>query len=243
MKNKTILLLSICPLLISACSGESKILDDIDLTYYVHHVNHNIFRYSNKAIVTLKNLGSNDYKTYTFTDLIWSEDYYWTSGCEEYEKYNEPIGCIFTENSIINDEIAAGFINDQYWNIISSIDYYGDNKNERQEESQFLGRIARLKGDTLTLINQWSVISFTDKTETSDGEGDEENTIVEYENPKGIICVSKAIYSGEKIDSFSIYLTNKLYMRDDDQNSIIEYHEEVFNQPIDYLEYKISFEV
>lgn len=242
MKNKSIFLPIICLLSLSACNGRVKYLDDVDLTYYVHHINHSIYTNARSAIVTIKDLGSNDFKSYRFEGLVWAdEDYFWTDTviCEEYENDGRPLDYVFTENSIINDEIAAGFINNQYWDYISAIDYYGDSREERQEESFFHGRIAKLKGNKLTLITQWTVVSFTDKREIDCG--DEESVDYEYVDPKGLICVSKAIYSGEKLNSYSLYLINELYMRDDDWNGIIEYHEEVFDKPIDYLSYSVSF--
>ncbi len=242
MKNKSICLLAICSVLLAGCNKSvTRTLDDIDFVHYVHHVNHYILDYVRKINVTIKNLGSSDVKTYTFEDLVYSDDYYWTSTvpCEEYVNDGCPLGYVFEDTAILKDDLASGFINNQYWDVVSAIDYYGDNREERQEESFYNGRVARLRDSELTFITQWNVISYTGKHEISEGDG--ELITIEYDDPKGLFCVSKSIYNGEQLSSYTLYLTNKLYMRDDDCNGATEFHKEVFDEPIDYLSYQISF--
>ena len=224
-------------MLLVGCSSGTQYIDDIDLAYYVHHVNHRVFSSSKKAIVSIKKLKSDIVKEYTFTDLIWSDTYYWMGDCSEYVYVDDVFDFFYC--SILHDGIASVFINNNFNDCISAIDYYGDSRDERQEETKFFGHIATLKGSTLTMINQWQVISYTSKTEVHDDA--EDSVDYQYEDPKVITCASRLIYDGEKLNSYRIAIIQKSYFQDEDGNGIVDFHEDVIDNPIDYIEYKTTF--
>ena len=240
MKKTFVPLLFVC---LCACGSASSLVDDIDLAYYAHHVDHSIFRYAKSANVTIKPFGMSESKTYRFEGLIWSDDYYFTNtvDCADYLNDGQPLGFIFGYNSILGDEIIAGFLANQYWDCVSVSDFVDIDPEGRQEESVFLGRAAKLNGNRLSLLTQWQVLSFTNKTPYQ-GEGDEEDYSQEYQNLVGLICVSRAIYVGERLERYQLAISQKLYIRDDNDDGVMEFHDEVFDSPIDSLEYSVSFQ-
>lgn len=244
-RNRLTLPVALASLLsLTGCGSKTgEAIDDIDLAYYAHHVAHNVYRQAKKARVTIKQLKSDTEKTYDFSGLVWNDDYYWTETeeCQDYVADGMPLGYVFTENSILNESLVSGFINNGYFDCVSAMDYFGLHEESRQEESIFRGRIARKNGNILTLITQWCVISFTEKI-VHDEEGDEEGGgWVEYENPEALICVSRASYNGERLDRYDLYLVKKPFFRDDDQDLVYECHDEIFDDPMDYLGYRVSF--
>lgn len=241
MKSRRILLLP--AIFLISCGQQNVVIDDVDLAYYVHHITHNVFRNSKAAEVTIKQLDSNKEEKYIFESLVWSDTYYWTSTieCQDYVKNEKPFGYVFVETSFLHEEISNGFINNNYWDCVSAKDYYGENNPERMEESNFAGRVAKKNGDNLTLITQWNVISYLNKTPIYGDDEDGDIYGYEYEDPLGLICVSRSVYHGELLSKYELIISQKAYIRDDDSDGVAEYHNEVFDSPLDYLFYEVKF--
>ena len=241
MKHKILFLLPL--LCLASCGSKAKLMDDIDLQYYVHHLNHSTFRRSTKAKVTIKQFNSDERKTYSFSPIIWSDNNVWqnTVECQEYLDDGSPFGSAFWWNCILCDETVTSFLNSDF-----GVEYYTNDYRFEQEvgpnkEYTPIRRLAEKSGKKLSLYSQYIYSRYTEKTWIDD---EEDGHYIYDEGLVSLKVIVRAIYSGENIQSFGCYICSDFYSIDFDQDCYIrsnEYKPYVFKTPIDYCEWRVSF--